>query len=109
MTFDKKIWLSNTSISPGRVYNFHIDLATRKCTRVQADRASVEFPNTHPYRHGVVGTRYNYLMASDRPGQNIPYRDIVKVISPCINNVETVFSCVYKLTLNSLLWKKECL
>ncbi|XP_031554607.1 uncharacterized protein LOC116291575 [Actinia tenebrosa] len=78
MTFDHKIWLSNASVSPGRVYNFHIDLTSKKCTRVLADHASVEFPNTHPYRHGVLGTRFNYLMANDRPGQNLPYRDIVK-------------------------------
>lgn len=79
MTFDNKIWLSNASVAPGVAFNFHIDLITKKCTRVQADRASVEFPSVHPYRHGMKGTRYNYCMASDRPGCNIPFRDIVKV------------------------------
>ena len=80
MTFDSKIWLSNTSVAPGRAFNYTINLSAKTCTRVQADRASVEFPSTHPYRHGLSGTRYSYFMANDRPGQNLPYRDIVKVM-----------------------------
>ena len=82
MTFDSKIWLSNTSVSPGLVYNYTIDLANEQCTRTQVDRASVEFPTTHPYRNGMTGTRFNYLMACDRPGFNLPYRDVVKVSQP---------------------------
>ncbi|XP_001635106.2 apocarotenoid-15,15'-oxygenase [Nematostella vectensis] len=78
MSFDNEVWLSNTSVSPGRMYNFTIDLPGKTCTRVQADTASCEFPFSHPYRHGMPGTRYNYLMASARPGYNLPYRDIVK-------------------------------
>ena len=31
------------------------------------------------YRHGFPNSRYSYLMASDRKGYNLPYRDIVKV------------------------------
>ena len=27
----------------------------------------------------MCGTRYNYFMACDRPGFNLPYRDVVKV------------------------------
>ena len=79
MTFDSEVWLSNTSVSPGLAYSFTIDLASKCCTRTQIDRASVEFPSTHPYRHGMCGTRYNYFMACDRPGFNLPYRDVVKV------------------------------
>lgn len=79
MTFDSEIWLSNTSVSPGLAYKFTIDLDSKRCTRTQIDRASVEFPSTHPYRHGMRGTRYNYFMACDRPGFNLPYRDVVKV------------------------------
>ena len=82
MTFDSKIWLSNTSVSPGLVYNYTIDLTNEQCTRTQVDRASVEFPTTHPYRNGMTGTRFNYLMACDRPGFNLPYRDVVKVSQP---------------------------
>ena len=82
MTFDSKIWLSNSSVSPGLVYNYTIDLANEQCTRTQVDRASVEFPTTHPYRNGMKGTRFNYLMACDRPGFNLPYRDVVKVSQP---------------------------
>ena len=79
MTFDSKVWLSNASVSPGLAYKFTIDLAASHCTRTQVDRASVEFPSTHPYRNGMQGTRFNYFMASDRPGFNLPFRDIVKV------------------------------
>ena len=79
MTFDSKIWLSNSSVSPGIAYNFTIDLAAKRCTRTQIDRASVEFPSSHPYRNGMAGTRFNYFMACDRPGFNLPYRDVVKV------------------------------
>ena len=82
MTFDSKIWLSNTSVSPGLVYNYTIDLTNEQCTRTQVDRASVEFPTTHPYRNGMTGTRFNYLMACDRPGFNLPYMDVVKVSQP---------------------------
>lgn len=79
MTFDSEIWLSNASVSPGLAHSFTIDLASKCCTRTQIDRASVEFPSTHPYRHGMRGTRYHYFMACDRPGFNLPYRDVVKV------------------------------
>ncbi|XP_068731716.1 apocarotenoid-15,15'-oxygenase-like [Montipora capricornis] len=79
MTFDSKVWLSNASVSPGLAYKFTIDLAASRCTRTQVDRASVEFPSTHPYRNGMQGTRFNYFMACDRPGFNLPFRDIVKL------------------------------
>ncbi len=80
MTFDKEIWLSNSSVAPGNVFQFTLDPSTGLCTRSKepVDPASVEFPSTHPYRHGC-NTRYAYLMASDRPGYNLPYRDVVKV------------------------------
>ena len=64
----------------GQIWNFKLDLAKRKCsTDGAADRASVEFPTAHPYRHGRKGSRYSYLMASDRNNRNLPYRDVVKV------------------------------
>ena len=79
MTFDSKVWLSNSSVSPGLAYNFTVDLASKRSSRTQIDHASVEFPTTHPYRHGMKGSSYNYFMANDRPGCNLPYRDVVKV------------------------------
>ena len=84
MTFDSEVWLSNTSVAPGRMFNYTIDLNSQTCSRVQADSASVEFPSTHPYRHGQRGTRYSYLMANARPSQNLPYRDVVKVAAVAI-------------------------
>ena len=81
MTFEKEIWLSNASVAPGNMFTFMIDLDTQKCTRSEkpADPSSVEFPTVHPYRHGHPNSRYCYLMASDRKGHNLPYRDVVKV------------------------------
>ena len=72
--------LSNASVAPGKVYGFTLHLDTRTCVSSKGpmDPASVEFPTTHPYRHGHTNTRYSYLMASDR-GCNVPYRDVVKV------------------------------
>lgn len=124
MSFDKKIWLSNASVSPGLAYKFTIDLATNRCTRSQVDRASVEFPTTHPYRNGITGTRFNYLMACDRPGCNLPFRDVVKVrensctllktireklIEECMNNARVVSSIssgvVTKETCLLLEWR----
>ena len=79
MTFENEVWLSNVGVAPGQTTNFTIDLEKRTCEHSVVDKASVEFPTTHPYRNGMVGTRYNYLMANDRPGENLPYRDVVKV------------------------------
>ncbi len=81
MTFDSEIWLSNASVAPGNVWQFTLDLAAGKCERSKkpVDPASVEFPTVHPYRHGFPNSRYSYLMASDRKGYNLPYRDVVKV------------------------------
>jgi len=78
MTFENEVWLSNVGVAPGQTTNFTIDLEKRTCEHSVVDKASVEFPTTHPYRNGMVGTRYNYLMANDRPGENLPYRDVVK-------------------------------
>ena len=93
MTFDSEIWLSNTSVSPGLAYSFTIDLTSKRCSRTQIDRASVEFPSTHPYRHGIRGTRYNYFMACDRPGFNLPYRDVVKVRQRVVASASHGHSC----------------
>ena len=81
MTFEKEIWLSNSSVAPGNVYKFTLDFRSGKCTRSPQpeDPASVEFPTVHPYRHGYPNARYSYLMASDRKEYNLPYRDVVKV------------------------------
>jgi all-trans-8'-apo-beta-carotenal 15,15'-oxygenase len=78
MTFSHKVWLSNADVAPGRMYSFRLKLAERTCKGEQVDRASVEFPTVHPYRHGEKGGRFSYLMASDRNNQNLPYRDVVK-------------------------------
>ena len=81
MTFEKEIWLSNASVAPGNVYQFTLDFGSGVCERSAQpeDSASVEFPTTHPYRHGFPNTRYSYLMASAREGYGLPYRDVVKV------------------------------
>lgn len=79
MTFARDIWLGNTDVAPGKMHRFKLDLDKRTCEGRISDRASVEFPTIHPYRHGLMGGRYSYLMASDREGQNLPYRDVVKV------------------------------
>ena len=71
-------WLSNTDVSPGHVYNFTLDVDTCTSNHVKIDTCSAEFPTSHPYRNGVTGTRYIYLMASDRK-ELLPYRDVVKV------------------------------
>ena len=85
INYDVDQWLSNAMVSPGRMRSFTLDLAQRVChtTPQPADPASVEFPCVHPYRHGHLNTRYAYLMASDRKGHNLPYRDIVKVNHAC--------------------------
>ena len=49
-------------------------------TYKQLDNCCAEFPTTHPYRNGVRGTRYIYLMASDRTDEPLPFRDVVKVL-----------------------------
>ena len=53
MSFDKEIWLSNSSVAPGNVFGFELDLASGQCRRSPepADPASVEFPTVHPYRY----------------------------------------------------------
>lgn len=79
IVFMLQYWLSNTSVSPGIVHHFEVNIANRKCVARKVDKASVEFPTTHPYRHGHNGGRFSYLMASDREGYNLPYRDVVKV------------------------------
>ena len=79
MTCDSEVWLTNASVSPGLAYSFTIDLWSKCCTRTQIDRASVEFSSTHPYRHEMCGKGFNYFMACNRPGFNLPYRDVVKV------------------------------
>ena len=81
MRFTRGMWLGNTDVAPGRMYRFTLDLRKRTCEGEIADRANVEFPTVHPYRHGLVGGRYSYLMASDREDQDLPYRDVVKVRS----------------------------
>ena len=81
----------------GQIWNFKLDLANRKCsTDGAADRASVEFPTAHPYRHGRKGSRYSYLMASDRNNCNLPYRDVVKV---CVCVYVHLYICAYVCVL----------
>ena len=73
--------LTNSAVAPGKLHSFVLHLDTGKCEgEGEVDQASVEFPTTHPYRHGHTNTRYSYLMASDR-GSNVPYRDVIKVCS----------------------------
>ena len=83
--FENEIWLSNASVAPGQVHSFTLHLATGKCesSKGPVDPSNVEFPTVHPYRHGFPNCRYSYLMASDRKGHNLPYRDVVKVSALC--------------------------
>ena len=79
MDFDNEVWLSNTSVAPGCLRSFTINIEKKTCENAIVDEASVEFPTIHPYRNGMYGTKFNFLMANDRPDQNLPYRDVVKV------------------------------
>lgn len=81
MEFDQGVWLSNSSVSPGLVQKFTLELSKRQClaSNEPLDKSSAEFPSVHPYRHGMPNSRFSYIMASDRKGYNMPYRDIVKV------------------------------
>ncbi len=79
MNFDQEIWLSNTSVAPGKLRKFTINVDEKVCEDTIVDESSCEFPTTHPYRNGFAGTRFNYVMANARTGQNLPYRDVVKV------------------------------
>lgn len=81
MDFQYKIWLSNVDVSPGRVFEFTLNIHTGKVVRTLADSCSCEFPSVHPYRNvqscNNKPSRYLYLMANDQ-GQNLPYIDVVK-------------------------------
>ena len=79
MSFAQDLWLSNADVCPGHVYNFTINLLTKECKREIIYNMSAEFPATHPYRHGQSGSKYVYLMASDRK-ETLPFKDIVKVL-----------------------------
>lgn len=93
MTFAGGMWLGSTDVAPGKMRTFKLDLDKKTCEGRISDRASVEFPTVHPYRHGLVGGRYSYLMASDRKGQNLPYRDVVKVRRSNTHNGLVCYFC----------------
>lgn len=109
MNFDGEVWLSNVSVAPGHTTNFVIDMEKRTCQHSVMDKASVEFPTTHPYRQGMAGTRYNYLMGNDRPGQNLPYRDVIKVFPAYVylivllNILKQAFGILLKLISRELV------
>jgi all-trans-8'-apo-beta-carotenal 15,15'-oxygenase len=80
MRWDHKVWLSNTSEAPGLLCRYridHSDAAAPTLTREQLEDCSCEFPMVDTRFHGQR-QRFVYLMANDRPGQQLPYRDIVK-------------------------------
>ena len=79
MSWSWKYWLSNMCKAPGKFGRFDIDLKSGFSEYTELDPASNEFPTSHPYRHGHVGTKYNYLMACDEPHRGLPFMDIVKV------------------------------
>ena len=105
MTFAGRIWLGSTDVAPGRMHTFKLDLDKRTCEGRMSDRASVEFPTVHPYRHGAVGSRYSYLMASDRKGQNLPYRDVVKVRRSKAHNGWVCYFCLLPIHLQHCISK----
>jgi all-trans-8'-apo-beta-carotenal 15,15'-oxygenase len=82
MHWDQKVWLSNTNSAPGFFCRYALkwpsnDGEPGRLSRNQIDDCSCEFPIVDTRYHGQR-QRYVYLMANDRPGQNLPYRDIVK-------------------------------
>eukprot|EP01087_Luapelamoeba_hula_P012811 TRINITY_DN3615_c0_g1_i1.p1 TRINITY_DN3615_c0_g1~~TRINITY_DN3615_c0_g1_i1.p1 ORF type:complete len:606 (+),score=93.57 TRINITY_DN3615_c0_g1_i1:69-1886(+) len=77
MEFEDGVSLSNSSVAPGLVYNYTVDLTQNTVTRVKADFTSCEFPSIHPLRNGLP-YRFGYLMASDSPQKPTPYQEIVK-------------------------------
>lgn len=80
MRWDHKVWLSNTSEAPGVLCRYHINLSDKAAPALKRERlddCSCEFPIVDARYHGQR-QRFIYLMANDRPGQNLPYRDIVK-------------------------------
>ena len=88
MEFAHRVWLSNFDISPGHMFNVTVDLTSKTSTCTQlSNTTKAEFPASHPYRHGVAGTRFVYLMASERDDA-LPFREVVKVsdASPNISN-----------------------
>ena len=80
MSWEWRYWLSNMCKAPGKFNRFDIDLKSMTVkSHAELDPSSNEFPTSHPFRHGQVGTRYNYLMACDEPNRGLPFVDIVKV------------------------------
>ena len=79
MSWEWRYWLSNMCKAPGRFSRIDIDLESRSAEMYEIDPCSNEFPCSHPFRHGHVGTRYNYLMGCDEPGRGLPFMDVVKV------------------------------
>ena len=82
MSWDRRVWLSNASEAPGRLCRYRLRLPQNpggraELTRTRLDDCSCEFPMADPRQHGSP-QRFVYLMANARPGQNLPYRDIVK-------------------------------
>ena len=80
MDFIQRMWLGNTDVSPGHLFHVTLNFKQKTCQRKLIDGASSEFPTTHPYRHGVQGTRYVYLMANSR--NKLPYQEVIKVRFP---------------------------
>lgn len=87
------MFLSNNDVSPGQLYDVRINLKSKSCENLKIDHSSSEFPSTHPYRHGVTGTRYVYLMANDK--ERVPFTDIIKVSSDSLSCPLTM--CYYLL------------
>lgn len=77
MAFTQEMWLSNIDVSPGMLFQVTLNLKEKSSKRVLVDDSSSEFPTTHPYRNGVTGTRYVYLMANKE--KKLPYQDVIKV------------------------------
>jgi len=78
MSFDKGVWLSNASVSPGHMYQHILNLDDMTCVSKKIDRCSAEFPTVHPFRHGTVDSCMTYVMASDRK-ESLPFCDVVKL------------------------------
>lgn len=77
MAYDENVGLSNSTVAPGRVYDYEMDLKKGTLTRHKSDYSSCEFPTANPLMNGQKW-RYAYLMASDMPSKFIPFQEIVK-------------------------------
>jgi len=77
MSFDRGVWLSNTTVAPGQVFQYEIDLSANTIRRWRGDACSCEFPTVNYLLSGRK-YRYAYLMAAEAGKPYIPYQEVIK-------------------------------